>query len=206
MPGKLAITNSCSDNRFARVGGEALVGGVVGWPESPDGRPLTLLVSLPTEFLNRNAGFNLPAEHFISVFSYSPEDEYFLDCITYHGSQEELDWLRRGFTRVLFHRQGEPISSAAKLPSMRLEVDGANLALADSSSGSKIGGSPSLLQAEPLALNDEKFALQLYAGSFPAGYQGVMGLSDAVGYLFVSSKPLRKGEALDAGTFFIQVT
>lgn len=205
MTKKLAFIKPCLDDKLARVGGAALIGGIVAWPATQDGHPLTLLMSLPTEFLNRNAGVSLPSGKIVSVFSYYAQDEYFLDCITYHGSQEELDWLRRGFTRVLLHPPGGVMSSAEELPPMELEIEDAHSTPADTYGGSKIGGTPTLLQAEPLALGDEKFALQVYGGSFPAGHRGVLGLSDAVGYLFINESKARNGE-LDVGTFFVQVT
>ena len=96
MAKKISFTSPCSEIKQARIGGGAFIGGLINWPEAPEGLPMTLVMSLPTKFLNDNAGRNLPEDHFVSVFSYYPQSEYFLDMITYHGNQEELDWLRKG--------------------------------------------------------------------------------------------------------------
>ena len=99
MTKKLRLTTPCIDNASPRIGGGALIQNTAGWPTTPNGEPLTLIMSLPTWFLNEHAGFSLPAGHFVSVFSCYAKDEYFLDCITYHGSQEELHWLSRNCIR-----------------------------------------------------------------------------------------------------------
>ena len=92
------------------------------------------------------------------------------------------------------------------IPTMAIELD---LSEADNSAtfqGSKIGGEAGLLQAEPLSLNDQKFALQVYGGDYPAPFKGIFGLSDAVGYLFI--KHGINSEKIDgeSGIFFVQVT
>jgi len=139
---------------------------------------------------------------YISVFSYYSKSEYFLDCITYHGSLEELDWIRKGYTRVVIHRPGSEMFGPHVIPTITVDSGSET---ANSYGGSKIGGEPILLQNEPLALGNEKFAMQLYGGDFPFPYRGVLGLTDAVGYLYID--PMRwESMPGDAGTFFVQVT
>jgi hypothetical protein len=177
----------------------------VDWPSAPDGLPLTLVMSMPASFLKINAGIDLPSDLFVSVFSYYSRSEYFLDSITYHGSPEELDWLRRGYTRVIVHKLGRELPGLNPIPPVAVEVGSDELDPATPFGGSKIGGEPMLLQSEPLALENEEFILQVYGGNFPAPYQGIFGLSDAVGYLYIDR--IRWGtKPEDAGTFFVQVT
>jgi hypothetical protein len=194
----------CSNCNLPRIGGGALIGGVIDWPAVPEGLPLTLVMSLPTTFLNESAGFELPDGHFISVFSYYPQGEYFLDMITYHGTQEELDWLRKGYTRVILHREGNEVSGPVSIPAMAIEIGDTALDVNVAYQGSKIGGEPGLLQDEPLALGEARFALQIYGGNFPKPDRGIFGLSDAVGYLFIDQEPT--ANAKGAGTFFVQAT
>jgi len=206
MAKKLSFTNKCLDNKSPRIGGGALIENIVDWPTAPDGLPLTLVMSFPTSFFNENANLSLPEDHFISVFSYYSNSEYFLDNITYHGSQEELDWLRKGFTRVICHVAGAEIFGSTVIPAMVIEVDEVDLDTSVPFGGSKIGGQPSLLQSEPLELGSEQFALQVYGNNFPRPYEGIFGLSDAVAYLFLDPTGMIATSSLEIGTFFVQVT
>jgi hypothetical protein len=206
MAKNITCTNPCSASQLPRIGGAALIGGVLDWPETPEGKPLTLVASLPSQFLNENAACKVPGDHFISVFSYYPQGEYFIDSITYYGAKEELDWLRDGYTRVILHREGSEVYGPVTIPPTTVEIDSEDLDGTVPYQGSKIGGSPDLLQAELLALDGEKFAMQLYGGKFPEPHRGIFGLSDAMGYLFIAHKPAQPGLAADAGTFFVQVT
>lgn len=206
MTKKLRLGSPCVDKSSPRVGGGALIQNRVEWPSTPNGALLTLIMSLPTSFLNEHAGFSLPAGHFVSVFSYYSEDEYFLDAVTYHGSREELDWLRTGFTKVMLHEPGDEMFRATTIPAMRIDVEDIDLGIHSSFGGSKIGGEPNLLQAEPLQLEDQQFALQVYGNDFPRPYHGIFGLSDATGYVFINPAPPFAPTASEAGTFFVQVT
>jgi hypothetical protein len=203
---KLSFANLCLDPKLPRIGGGALIGSLSAWPSAPSGNPLSLVASLPTEFLNENAALALPKNHFISVFSYYDADEYFLDSLTYHGSAEELEWIKKGFTRVLIHEPAEEVFGTVTIPAMTLNLESMELGALTTYTGSKIGGEPGLLQAEPLALCSEKFALQLYGGCFPASHKDIFGLSDAVGYLFIKSDASDIADKSDMGTFFVQVT
>lgn len=205
MTKKLRFDRPCFDPVSARVGGGALIGNVIDWPIAPGGPPLTLVMSFPCDLLNRYAGFDLPDSRIVSVFSYYSQDEYFLDCITYHGSQEELDWLRKGFTKVVLHEPGSEVFQSVTIPAMKIAVETTDRGTT-SFGGSSIGGEPCLLQAEALIVEDQKFALQVYGNDFPRPYQGIFGLSDAVGYVFIDPAPVVANAAEDVGTFFVQVT
>ena len=202
---KLKLLNACTDNKAPRVGGGALIGNIVDWPIAPDGVPLTLVMSASASFLNEYAGLGLPQDLFVSVFSYYSKTEYFLDSISYHGSEEELDWLRKGYTRVIIHAPGGEVFGPCVIPAVVIEIGDEELDPAIPFGGSKIGGEPTLLQAEALALADEQFTLQLYGGNFPRPYQGIFGLSDAIGYLYIGHSRW-KSKPADGGTFFVQAT
>lgn len=201
---RLTVSTGCDDHRAARIGGPALIGGLAGWPVAPDGNPLTLVMSLPTNFLNEHAAFPLPAHCFVSVFSYYSREAYFLDLITYHGSREELDVIREGHTRVLLHAEGAPQAGPTTLPALELAVKG-DAAQGDLVQDTKIGGDADLLQAEPLALEGQRFALQLYGSVFPRPYEDMLYLTDAIGYLYIDERAA-PSSGCDAGTFFAQVT
>lgn len=189
-----------------RIGGGALIGGTAAWPATPEGVPLTLIASIPAAFINGNAAFALPANRFVSVFSFYDPDEWLLDYITYHGTAEELETIREGYTKVLLHEKGSEQFEGTTIPARAIELDTDNIDDNALFQSSKIGGEPGLLQAEPLGLGNQRFAMQFYGGHFPKPFNGVFGLTDAVGYLFMSTDLADSSDALDAGTFFVQVT
>lgn len=206
MAKKIKFTDPCSDVTSPRIGGSALIGSSIAWPTAPDGNALTVIASIPTALLNQTSGSSLPEHKYVSVFSYYTTEDYFLDSITYHGTEEELAWLRKGFTRVLIHEQKDEVHGPITIPPMRISLEDTEVSNETPFGGSKIGGTPYLLQAEPLNLENESFVLQLYGGDFPKNYRGIFGLPDAIGYLFIKSGEIDSEVILDAGTFFVQVT
>lgn len=206
MAKKIKFDVSCSDSKLPRIGGGALFGDSTTWPTAPDGRALTLIASIPTDFLNQALGLTLPDKKYISVLSYYTNEDYFLDSITYHGTQEELTWIKKGFTRVLIHDRQDEVHGPVTIPPMEIFLEDSELDNEIPFGRSKIGGTPYLLQAEPLALENENFILQLYGGDFPKSYQGIFGLSDAIGYVFVNLDKIEPKTTSDLGTFFVQVT
>lgn len=129
-------------------------------------------MSLPTQFLNENAGFNLPVNHYVSVFTYYSKDDYFLEYITYHGNQDEFDNIRKGYTKVIMHGKGAEVTGSIMIPAMAIEIDSGNPCDAEFQE-SKIGGQPDYLQNEFLSLGNEKFALQLYGSDFAVPYTDI---------------------------------
>lgn len=200
MANKISIQTPCKDIKAPRIGGGALIGNVCAWPCTPGGVPLTLVLSLPTDFVNNHIGSRLPGGKFVSVFSYYSKDDYFLDYICYHGNPEELKLLKTGYTKTLIHDDGAETFAGALIPPMRIDVTSASEDL-DTYQGSKIGGNAGLLQNEPISLDGLDFALQLYGGDFPEPFRDIFFLSDAVGYLYVPSLPNET-----SGFFFAQTT
>lgn len=203
-----------NESNIARLGGYSLLPENIDWPLNPDGDKLTLVLCLPTDFLNETLHVNLPKEQVLSVFTTYKKDEYFLDSITFHGDQDELNNIKKGFTKVLLHEAGDIRNESDFLiPAQKFilgeevdldfeEVDEEDLDDIEIYCGSLIGDKPSLLQVEDIGLDDYQFCLQIYGGDFPEGFQDVFSLSDSVGYLFLNKNVDQK----HAGVFFTQCT
>jgi len=203
-----------NESNLARLGGYSFLPENIDWPLNPDGDKLTLILCLPTDFLNETLHVNLPKEQVLSVFTTYKKDDYFLDSITFHGDQEELNNIKKGYTKVLLHKAGIIRNESDFLiPAQKFilgedmdfdfeEVDEEDLDDIEIYCGSLIGDKPSLLQVEDMGLDDYQFCLQIYSGDFPEGFHDVFSLSDSVGYLFLNINV----EQNHAGVFFTQCT
>jgi hypothetical protein len=197
----LHLEKPTDDTLSPRIGGGALIGGIIDWPSSPSGQPLTLIASIPNSFLSKHTGINIPADLYTSIFSYYSETDYFLDQITYHGNPDELSWINQGGTKVIQHKAGESIQQGSSIPQHLLRI-GEHIP-ENENCESRIGGSPSLLQNEKLETNNMKFALQFRSSDFPEKFNDIFGVLDDLGYLFLNedtSHPERDG------LFFVQTT
>ncbi|WP_374489828.1 hypothetical protein [Zoogloea sp.] len=176
----------------SRIGGGALIDGVVEWPVwSETGRPLTLVASLRAGDI-----FGPAVTGYISIFSYYDKNDYFLDSIVYHGDSSELNLIRSGSTRVVIHPQGGLCFSEITIPPVKIDFSSVDCM---GRQGSGWGGSPGLLQEERLDLRNFDFLLQLYSADFPEPFGDVFGCPDAVGYVFISHD-------FSTGLFFVQAT
>ncbi|MBG9456448.1 hypothetical protein ABE61_21130 [Lysinibacillus sphaericus] len=203
-----------NESNVARLGGYSFLPENIDWPLNPDGDKLTLVLCLPTNFLNETLHINLPKEQVLSVFTTYKKDEYFLDSITFHGDQEELKNIKKGYTKVLLHKAGDIRNESDFLiPAQKFilgeevdldfeDVDEEDLDDIEIYCGSLIGDKPSFLQVEDMGLDDYQFCLQIYGGDFPEGFQDVFSLSDSVGYLFLN----KNVDQNHAGVFFTQCT
>ncbi|WP_426337473.1 hypothetical protein ACN9MY_13705 [Pseudoduganella sp. R-31] len=200
MGRQLLITSPTLDVVEPRIGGPALIGGIVNWPVSARGNPLILVASLPNSFISNATGLRLAPDLYTSVFSYYSEVDYFLDEITYHGTREELECLRRGGTKVLQHRPGSCVAQSVGIPPHTLELG--EFCSDDNDCGSRIGAAPNLLQDEFLGLQDMSFVLQLRSSDFPEKFNGIFGILDALGYLYLR----QMCDSPESGLFFIQTT
>lgn len=197
-----------------RLGGYSFLPEHIDWPLNPNGDKLTLVLCLPTDFLNKTLNLNFPKELVLSVFTTYKKDEYFLDVITFHGDKEELRNIEKGYTSVLLHEAGDTRNESAFLIPAQAFIlgDTLNLDLEEADEedlddieiycGSLVGNKPSLLQIENLGLDDYQFCLQIYGGDFPDGFQDIFSLSDSIGYLFLN-KNYNQNEV---GVFFTQCT
>ncbi len=194
------ISSRIEDALEPRVGGPALIGGIARWQANEKGNPLVLIASIPNSFISNATGLRLASNLYTSVFSSYSETDYFLDEITYHGIQEELECLRRGGTKVIQHPPGASIAQSLSIPPHRLELG--ELCSEEKDCGSRIGALPCLLQNEILDLRQMSFALQLKRADFPSRFKDIFGLLDALGYLYLQEKY----DSVDHGLFFVQAT
>lgn len=189
-----------ADVEPARLGGDALLGGVADWPAGLDGQPLALLLSLPAAFIAQCTGIAMERGQMVSVFTTYAPGSYYLDQITYHGDASELALLRKGATQVLVHPRGTPVRVGSPLAPYQLRIEDDGLRVGSTFAS----GAPEFLQAEPLALEGLAFALQIYAGDLPPAWRDIFYLRDAVAYLFI---PLQALPGVDrSGLLFTQVT
>ncbi|SAI25786.1 Uncharacterised protein [Bordetella ansorpii] len=190
---ELVLDEDCHDASQPRIGGGALLGGVAAWPVTASGQALHLIASFPAEFLGLQ-----DFDGYVSVFSVYSKEDYFLDCITYHGDAQEMETLlHEKTTQVLFHARGKEVFGTEMIPCKRVRIRN-DVPLPFQGSG--FGDPAGLLQNETLGLaHGMRFALQLYGGDFPGGYRDIFGLTDAVGYLYLD------GERRE-GMFFVQVS
>lgn len=200
MSNLIEFKETNNELNVSRMGGKSFLPQDVEWPTNPNGEKLTLILSLPTNFLNSNFQFNYPKDKVISVFTTYNTEDYFLDSIVYHGDIEELKNIKGGFTKVILHSIGLPRNDSDFLiPARKIEI-GKKIDKSSDYCGSLFGKEPVFLQKEELELGSYQFCMQIYGGDFPEDFQDIFYLSDSVGYLFLS----KEGNLNDAGLFFTQ--
>lgn len=183
-----------------RIGGKSFLPYDIEWPINPNGEKLTLIINLPTNFLNSSFQFNYPKDMVISVFTTYNTEDYFLDSIVYHGDTEEFNNIKKGFTKVILHSIGSPRNDSDFLiPAKKIIID-EKVNESTDYYGSFLGTSPVFLQKEKLELNDYQFCMQISGSDFPEEFQDIFYLNDSIGYLFLR----REGDLNDIGLFFTQ--
>lgn len=189
-----------NEEKNMRIGGMSFLPDTMEWPINPNGEKMVLILNIPTNLLNDKLGYKYPPNMMISVFTTYNTEDYFLDTIVYHGSSEELNNIKNGFTKVILHDIGAPRNDSDYLiPARRLLVgDGSDYT--DECGASLFGGVPVFLQAENLEVDDYQFCLQIYGGDFPEEFQYIFYLNDSMGYLFLK----RESDENDIGIFFTQ--
>ncbi|MFB7157388.1 DUF1963 domain-containing protein [Lysinibacillus sp. NPDC056232] len=218
MSVEIIFENVGNESVVPRIGGYSFLPKNIDWPLNPNGDKLTLVLSLPTNFLNKTLNLNLPNERILSVFTTYKKDDYFLDLITFHGDKEELKNIKQGFTRVLLHEVGDIRNESDFLIPAQEFILGDEVEIEDLEyseeldeedfddieiyCGSLIGSKPSLLQLEDLGLDNYQFCIQIYGGDFPEGFHNIFSLSDSIGYLFLN----KDNDQNDPGVFFTQCT
>ena len=123
-----------------------------------------------------------------------------MDSICYHGDIEELNNIKKGFTKVILHSVDLPRNDSDFLIPAQKVVVGRRINVLDDYCGSLLGTEPSLLQKEQLELDSYQFCMQIYGGDFPEEFQDIFCLEDSVGYLFLNKKQTLE----DVGLFFTQ--
>jgi len=190
--------NGTGNGEFAYIGGKSLLPSDIMWPKNPKGENLVLIMTIPTNFLNKYLNNQFTRDKIISVFTTYDKKNYFLDTIVYHGDDEGLNNIKEGFTRVIFHDIDDTARNECEceIPKRLFELE--MIEDEGECGGSKLGGRPCLLQNKTLKLDDYEFVLQIYGGDFPGNYDDIFYLSDSMGYLYLSNK----GD----GVFFTQCT
>jgi len=189
-----------NEENIMRIGGMSFLPEGMEWPVNPNGEKLVLILSIPTNFLNGKLGYDYPKDKMISVFTTYNSDDYFLDSIVYHGSGDELNNIKNGFTKVILHDVGASRNDSDYLIPARKLIVGEESDFTDGCEATFLGGEPAFLQNENLEVDAYQFCLQIYGGDFPEEFQDIFYLSDAIGYLFLN----REYDANDIGLFFAQ--
>lgn len=169
-----------SDSSIARFGGDAFLPINCLWPTNSNKEKLTLVLSLPANFINEHCGMTLSSDMYVSVFS-TYNDDYFLDEVIDNGDIENFI-IENNYTKVLIHKRGDNArnESLNALSAFAIDVNSN-----ETETMTFMGGNPRFLQNEVQLVQDMKFCLQFYAGDLPLQYTNLLYLDDAVGYLFL---------------------
>lgn len=160
------------------------------------GKELTLIFSIPVRSIKpllvslgfENIDNNLQKN--ISVYSFYDKKDYFLDFITYHGTDEEfLELIEQKNTQVLINTDA-----------LAYNEDTFVISFNEQQCNSFFGDKPNFLQNENYEqLVNYNFLCQISANDLPNELQDLFYLNDAVGYIFLKNN-------LDSGIFFVQTT
>lgn len=187
------------------IGGEQAY--IANWPLNPEGHPLLHLFSIDSNKLLQHVYIpTLPSDMFISVFSTYSASEYFLDQVTYTG--DELEWnenILAGYTHVsVTSHSGISIGPDPSIPLSEANFVETQLAEQDFPAFSFFSATlPNGVNGINHLLNHYQLVCQIYSADFPAPYQDILGVSDAIGYLFLRKGPA-SAEAPLNGLFFVQ--
>ncbi|WP_420787719.1 hypothetical protein [Shewanella chilikensis] len=175
------------------------------WPVNPLGEELALVVTIDCSVLNHKIGEELfPAGKVLSVFSTYSSDRYFLDDITFHGDSEELEHISKGYSRVLLSEKSDDFINENYFGPISVEVTKREVNSEDFPAFSFVSKVIPRGLIGYGTLDDEYyFVAQIYSGDIPFDEGGILGLSDATGYLFLRK---RIDGFSNAGVFFIQVS
>lgn len=169
-----------TDSPIARFGGDAFLPMSCAWPTNSNEEKLTLVFSLPANFINEHCGMALSSDMYVSVFS-TYNNGYFLDEVIDNGDVGNFI-TDKNYTKVLIHKRAENArnESLTIITAHAIETDSN-----EHETMSFIGGNPKFLQSEVQLVQDMKFCLQFYAGDLPLQYTNLLYLDDAIGYLFI---------------------
>ncbi|CDH05483.1 hypothetical protein XBO1_1920001 [Xenorhabdus bovienii str. oregonense] len=198
---RIVVEETMNDNSVFTLGGNK--GYVSQWPVNPDGEKLLHLFSIDCEKLSSRIPQGiLPISGYLSVFSTYSSDEYFLDNITYFGDSQELELIKSGFTVVSYSLTSDTLEDNDKFIPERsvnfldMEMDDNDYPMISLFSEKIPNGLDDIGDIE----NDYHFVCQIYSADFPEPFQDALGLSDAIGYLFIRKK---EENEID-GLFFVQ--
>ncbi|HAT1514001.1 TPA: DUF1963 domain-containing protein [Morganella morganii] len=193
-----------SDNKDIDSG--LIIGGNKGyvseWPVNPNGKELLHLFSIDCEKVAPQVADGvLPKTGYLSIFSTYSSSDYFLDEITYFGDEDDLNLIRSGFTFVSYSLTGslsesnEDFIPETKVDLLNTRIDSEEYPMISFFSKHIPNG----LTCVDEVFNNYHFVCQVYSADFPSPFKDVLGLSDAIGYLFIKNE----GNNIE-GLFFVQ--
>ncbi|WP_049602225.1 MULTISPECIES: DUF1963 domain-containing protein [Yersinia pseudotuberculosis complex] len=173
------------------------------WPKNPLGEDLSLLLTINNDQLNKNNNFfHLPDGKFISVFSTYNENRYFLDDIVFFGDDVELDYIKSGFTRVTLSESSKLSVNNNHLACKNIKLEERKIMDNDYPAFSFLSNQiPNGMIGSEKLIKEYNFICQLYSADIPSKDGGILGLSDAIGYLFLKKDI---DDYNNAGLFFVQ--
>lgn len=193
-----------SDNKNVDSG--LIIGGnkayVSKWPINPKGKELLHLFSIDCEKVTPQiADGILPKTGYLSIFSTYDSNDYFLDEITYFGDENELGLIKSGFTFVSYSLTGslsktnEDFIPETKIDLLNTKINSEDYPMISFFSKDIPNG----LTGVDEILKNYHFVCQVYSADCPLPFKDVLGLSDAIGYLFIKNE----GNNIE-GLFFVQ--
>ncbi|MEX0445372.1 DUF1963 domain-containing protein [Xenorhabdus sp. SGI246] len=197
---RIVVEETSNNDSGFILGGKR--GYVSQWPVNPDGEKLLHLFSIDCEKLSPKIPEGmLPTSGYLSVFSTYSDVDYFLDNITYFGDEQELNLIKSGFTFVSYSLTKDTLENNDKfipersvsLLDMEMEDDEYPMISLFSKK------TPNGLDDIGDIGEDYHFVCQIYSADFPEPFQDALGLSDAIGYLFIKNK-----DNEIEGIFFVQ--
>lgn len=134
----------------------------------------------------------------IQASTYS-ETDYFLENVSYSGSESEFSAIINGYTRVMLQDSTIPIESPARSIPMRfLKLQDRSVTQDEYPVFSMVSSIvPKGIYLHPELQENYQFVLQFYSSDFPERYEGIFYLTDSVGCLLL--KKDRSGD----GFFFV---
>lgn len=198
---QLICASSDNNDSGIKFGGGAFI--EKDWPKNPLGEDLALLMTIDSNKLNNEISrFKLPKGSYISVFSTYNENRYFLDDIVFFGDDVELNYIKSGFTKVTVSNSSQLNKSGNTFPCQRIKLNKKQINNEDYPAFSFLSNEiPNGIVGYDKIVKDYDFICQLYSTDIPSKDGGALGLSDAIGYLFLKKNI---DDVDNAGLFFVQ--
>lgn len=162
-----------------------------------DGTPLHLIASMSLQAIAKTLQIEPPEDKRLAgsrlfFFSSYSEEDYFLDDICYHGTEEEAAIFTDGFTQGIVADAGT--YGFGESQSFTLAQN------TTATAGSFLGGEPEFLQNEYYPeLNGFHFIGQILGYDLPKSLENLFYFPESIGYFFIK-------EDFSEGRFFVQAT
>lgn len=197
------LVNVCDND--VKYGGVTFCGAIgtdENWLRNPMNEKMALLFTIDNDILNKIiTDINLPSGMQTQIFSTYSDERYFLDDIVYFGDDVEFSYIKKGFTKVSMIKLGVSLNRNEEdflqmgLKSISLDnIEFPMFSFVSKEMPKSVFGCEKLL-------DDYRFICQIYSSDIPSKDGGILGLSDAIGYLFLKKNIT---DYSDAGFFFVQ--